>query len=579
MIRILLIAVILLVTPLSYAQQWVKVWSDEFNNPGLPDASKWSYDVGPFMNGEAQYYTYRRIENAHIDDTTLIIESRKEDYLGASYTSSRIVSRFNGDWLYGRIEIRAKIPTGKGSFPAFWMMPTESIHGGWPSSGEIDIMENVGFDPDNIYSTVHFYGTDGSGHESSGSHVTRSAPYDNFYTYAIEWTPDKIDWYIDDAKVYTHSKPVGADYRLWPFNDKFYLILNLAIGGQWGGAQGIDPNIFPLKLSIDYVRVYKWQTNPGPYTLITETSTGGTLTVSPQQETYTAGTPVQLTAIPNQGYYFGGFLYMGNANPITIEMVDNLTAIPLFYKSGELILNGTFDRGLSGWNSIYINDYATQSAVTAWQNGTYVFNILKPASEWWHLGDQWKDIAVEAGKTYKVTFDAWADNPEQLGVSLSRNYGNYATYYENSSISLSQTKTQYNWQFTFNSTSDSNCRLYFGFGRFSGKVYMDNVSMTELVTTATEEFVNPSQPGIKIGTEPATGRILIQIALAQPGNATLTLYNLQGVKVGILYDGYMNEGSHTLETRMDKTIFPSGMYFLHFTGSNHSSTIKFSMYY
>ena len=492
--RHLIFACSLLLATGSYAQQWVKVWSDEFNTPGLPDTSKWSYDVGPFMNGEAQYYTYRRIENSRIGDTTLIIEARNEDYLGASYTSARILSRYNGDWLYGRIEARAKIPTGKGSFPAIWMMPSESVYGGWPSSGEIDIMENVGFEPDNIYSTVHYYGTDGSGHQSSGTHVSRTAPYDTFYTYAIEWTPDKIDWFIDNDKVYTYTKPAGSDYRLWPFNNRFYMILNLAIGGQWGGLQGIDPDIFPLKLIVDYVRVYTLQTHEGPYSLTIEPSTGGTVEAFPQQESYAAGTPVQLTASANEGYYFGGFLYMGNTNPLTFEMVEDRTVIPLFYKNGELIKNGTFDRGITGWNNLYIYDPVNQAAATEWQDGVYVFRVINPATEWWHMGDQWLGIPAVSGKTYQVSFDAWADNPGQLGLSFSRNYGNYAAYYENPSVAITQTKARYTWQFTFNSTSDNNCRIYFGMGRFTGKVYLDNISMTELVATPVNDIVKPGLP-------------------------------------------------------------------------------------
>ena len=578
MLRNIVVAIALLLSSISYAQQWVKVWSDEFNTPGLPDTSKWSYDVGPFMNGEAQYYTYRRIENAHIDDTTLIIESRKEDYVGASYTSARIVSRFNGDWLYGRIEVRAKIPTGKGSFPAIWMMPTESIYGVWPLSGEIDIMENVGFEPDNIYTTLHYYGTNGSGHQSSGTHVARTAPYDTFYTYAIEWTPDKIDWFIDNDKVYTYARPVGADYRLWPFNDRFYLILNLAIGGQWGALQGIDPNIFPLKLTIDYARVYAWQTDEGPYSLTIEPVPGGTAEASPQQQEYSAGTAVQLTASADAGYSFGGFLYMGNANPLTIEMVEDRTVIPLFYKNGELIKNGTFDRGLSGWNNIYINDYATQSAVTSWQNGTYIFKILKPATEWWHMGDQWLGISAVKGKTYLVSFDAWADNPGQLGLSFARNYGTYATYYENPSIAISQTKTRYTWQFTFNSTSDKNCRLFFGFGRFSGQVYLDNVSMTQLVPTPVEELTKSGVPAIAVRTERETGRIQVELTLSRPESANLTIYNLQGIEMATLYNGYLSAGSHVMEMHLDRSLLQAGVYFLRFNSNSGTSTVKFSLY-
>ncbi len=214
----------------------------------------------------------------------------------------------------------------------------------------------------------------------------------------------------------------------------------MAIGGQWGGAQGIDPAIFPLKFVIDYVRVYKWQTEPGPYSLTIEPVTGGTAEAYPLLENYTAGTSVELTATPAQGYYFGGFLYMGYANPLTIQMVDEHTVIPLFYKTGELIKNGNFDRGLSGWTNIYINDYATQSAKASWQEGIYVFQIIKPATEWWHMGDQWQGIPALRGKTYQVSFDAWADVPGQIGISFARNSGNYAAYHENPSLAISQAK-------------------------------------------------------------------------------------------------------------------------------------------
>jgi beta-glucanase (GH16 family) len=578
MFRSLLLCAVLSASSLSFAQEWVKVWSDEFNTPGLPDTSKWSYDVGPYMNGEAQYYTYRRIENAHIDDTTLIIESRKEDYMGASYTSARILSRFNGDWLYGRIEARAKIPTGKGSFPAIWMMPSESKYGGWPSSGEIDIMENVGFEPENIYSTVHFYGTNGSGHQSDGTHVTRDAPYDTFYTYAIEWTPDKIDWFIDNDKVYTYTKPVGADYRLWPFDERFFLILNLAIGGDWGSVQGIDASIFPLKFCIDYVRAYKWQTDAGPYSLTIEPTSGGSVEVTPQQQEYTAGTAVQLTANSDPGYYFGGFLYMGNANPLEIQIADNLTVIPLFYKSGEFIKNGTFDRGISGWNNIYISDLANQAANAGWQDGVYVFQVIRPATEWWHMGDQWLNIPATQGKTYLVSFDAWADNPAAIGISFSKNHGDYAYYNENPAIAITTGKATYTWQFTFNAASDNNCRLYFGMGRFTGNVYLDNISMTQLGATSVEDIAKPAIPDVTVGFEPSTGQVHLGLELMQPGKVSLTVCNLQGIEIAVLFNGYLSAGSYQLQAGIDKTRTPAGVYLLRYKGNNSLSYTKFAVY-
>jgi len=355
------------------------------------------------------------------------------------------------------------------------------------------------------------------------------------------------------------------------------MILNLAIGGQWGALQGIDPNIFPLKLIVDYVRVYTLQTHEGPYSLTIEPSTGGTVEAFPQQESYAAGTPVQLTASANEGYYFGGFLYMGNTNPLTFEMVEDRTVIPLFYKNGELIKNGTFDRGITGWNNLYIYDPVNQAAATEWQDGVYVFRVINPAAEWWHMGDQWLGIPAISGKTYQVSFDAWADNPGQLGLSFSRNYGNYAAYYENPSVAITQTKTRYTWQFTFNSTSDNNCRIYFGMGRFTGKVYLDNISMTELVATPVNDIVKPGLPAVTVGTEPMTGRMRVEILLMQPEHVNLTLYNLQGIEMETLYNGYMQAGTNVIHTVPDPTRMPAGIYFLRLKSSTGGTSIKFSL--
>ena len=150
------------------------VWSDEFNTPGLPDSTKWSYEVGKIRNNELQYYTYKRLENARIEDSVLIIEARKEKFSGADYTSADIVSKGIGDWKYGKVEISAKVPTGKGTWPALWMMPTNSEYGGWPRSGEIDIMEYIGVEPERLYYTCHFEGNvAGSTHQSSGTYSAK----------------------------------------------------------------------------------------------------------------------------------------------------------------------------------------------------------------------------------------------------------------------------------------------------------------------------------------------------------------------------------------------------------------------
>jgi len=239
---------------------WELVWSDEFDYTGLPDAARWSYDIGGngWGNAEEQYYTDRRRENARVDGDHLIIEARKESWSGRNYTSARLVSKTKGDWTYGRIQVRAQLPSGRGTWPAIWMLPTKSNYGngGWPDTGEIDIMEHVGHDQGTIHATIH---TDLYNHLSRsqrGGETRIEDASDVLHVYALEWTPNKLVFSIDENPYWTYTRSLN-NWQGWPFDKDFHLILNLAIGGSWGGAQGIDDNIFPQKMLIDYVRVYR----------------------------------------------------------------------------------------------------------------------------------------------------------------------------------------------------------------------------------------------------------------------------------------------------------------------------------
>lgn len=242
-------------TPYS-AREWRLVWADEFDYTGLPDIQKWDYEVGFIRNNEKQYYTLRRLENARVEDGMLIIEARKESYKGAEYTSASLISRGSGEWTYGRVEVRAKLPTGKGMWPAIWMLGTNIDTVGWPKCGEIDIMENVGFDPERIHGNIHTLAYNHVKKTNKGNSIIVAKPYENFYVYAIEWYPDRIDFFVDDRKYFTF-KNEGKGVDVWPYDQPQYLILNIAVGGSWGGQQGIDDRIFPQRMLIDYVRVYE----------------------------------------------------------------------------------------------------------------------------------------------------------------------------------------------------------------------------------------------------------------------------------------------------------------------------------
>jgi beta-glucanase (GH16 family) len=246
------------------------VWADEFNYQGLPDTSKWQFDTGNgcdqppgcgWGNQELQYYTANRTKNARVDHGTLVIEAHRETFENSPYTSARIQTKGTGEWRYGRFEIRAKVPAIRGSWAAAWMLPAgpgyaQGKYGGWPHSGEIDIMEHVGYLPDSLFGNTHtlqyngMHGTDKPGR----FYLPRASQ--QFHTYAIDWQEDKIDFLVDDIVYHTYHS--SNQYEIWPFNQPFYLILNLAVGGGWGGKQGVDENAWPQRMEVDYVRIYQY---------------------------------------------------------------------------------------------------------------------------------------------------------------------------------------------------------------------------------------------------------------------------------------------------------------------------------
>jgi beta-glucanase (GH16 family) len=241
----------------AHAQKKKLIWSDEFNYKGLPDSTKWSYDFGNtgWGNNELQFYTSRRKENARIEKGHLIITAIKEKYRGSDYTSARLITKHKGDWQYGRIEVRAKLPLGRGIWPAIWMLPTDLKYGVWPHSGEIDIMEHVGYMPDSVFMTIHT----GKYSYRSGVEKTKGVYFDDlhtkFHVYAINWTTNLIEFFIDDKK-YLEFRKEKQDAEVWPFDERFHLLLNIAVGGSWGGLKGIDNAVFPQRMMVDYVRVY-----------------------------------------------------------------------------------------------------------------------------------------------------------------------------------------------------------------------------------------------------------------------------------------------------------------------------------
>lgn len=239
------------------------VWHDEFDQDGAPDPSRWDYDLGDgcpdncgWGNNELQYYT-KNVKNVRVENGFLVIEARRDSLGGKGFTSTKILTRGLGDWLYGKLEIRAKLPRGKGTWPAIWMLPTDWKYGGWPASGEVDIMEHVGYDPGVIHGTIHTEAYNHIKGTQKEGKINIPDAQDAFHVYAVNWEDNKMEFFVDDKLYHTVTRDPKDDYKGWPFDQRFYLIMNIAVGGNWGGAQGVDPDIWPQRMEIDYVRVYR----------------------------------------------------------------------------------------------------------------------------------------------------------------------------------------------------------------------------------------------------------------------------------------------------------------------------------
>lgn len=268
------LAAVALFAVTSPGAEWKLVWSDEFDRDGLPDPAKWAGEEGFVRNHELQYYTTNRARNARVENGHLILEAHQERFPNAQYqtnapvrrwqqrreqadyTSASLTTRGKVSWTYGRIEARAKVPAGRGTWPAIWMLGANIATVGWPACGEIDILEYVGHEPGVVHANVHTRGFNHTRGNGRGAKLKLPDAAEAFHVYAVEWTPRRLEFFVDDRKYFTLEND-GTGVDSWPFDAPHYLILNLAIGGDWGGQRGVDAAAFPQRLTIDYVRVYQ----------------------------------------------------------------------------------------------------------------------------------------------------------------------------------------------------------------------------------------------------------------------------------------------------------------------------------
>jgi beta-glucanase (GH16 family) len=250
-------------SPLPAQAAWQLVWSDEFTQADgtPPDSAKWGYDIGTgsggWGNNELEYYT-SRTNNARVVGGQLVIEARQESYAGSSYTSARLLTKDKWSWTYGRIEARIKIPRGQGIWPAFWMLGANIASAGWPTCGEIDILENIGREPAIVYGAVHGPGYSGGSGIGGPYSLTNSAAFaDDFHLYAVEWSTNQIKWFVDGQQYFMVTPANLPGGTTWVFTRPQFLLLNVAVGGNWPGNPD-GTTTFPQRMTVDYVRVYSY---------------------------------------------------------------------------------------------------------------------------------------------------------------------------------------------------------------------------------------------------------------------------------------------------------------------------------
>lgn len=238
--------------------KWKLSWSEEFNYTGLPDSTKWNYDTGGhgWGNNELQYYTHADLSNVEVNNGSLKLKAIRKKMGNNEYTSARMVTSGKASFTYGRIEVRAKLPAGRGLWPAIWMLGNNINTVDWPECGEIDIMEHVGFEKDSIFGTIHSKSYNHVIGTQRGKKIFIADPYTSFHVFSIEWTPERVDFFLDDTP-YNYFVNEHKTTAEWPFDSPFYLILNIAVGGNLGGKAGIDPTVFPGTMEVDYIRVYE----------------------------------------------------------------------------------------------------------------------------------------------------------------------------------------------------------------------------------------------------------------------------------------------------------------------------------
>lgn len=429
---------------------WQLVWEEDFSGDSL-DTQVWNYVIGAggYGNNELQYYSNQE-KNIRLEDGSLIIQAHAEEFQGSPYTSAKITTQNKADWVYGRFEFRAKLPEGQGIWPAIWMMPSDyQLYGQWPSSGEIDIVELVGHEPETVHGTLHY----GLPHSYTGSSYSLNEGKfsDDFHTFALEWEPGIFRWYVDGNLYQTQNKWFSrkegqpADYT-WPapFDRAFYLQLNLAVGGNWPGYPN-ETTLLPQQMEVDYIRVY-------------EKSNGYPPAKASSKEEEEEKAPEGRAPTPD----------------------------------GNLVYNGHFTDELDYWE---FGNFEGGSGSALWEDEEVHIQISQPGSQIWANQLIQQQMNLEEGARYRVSFKARAAEPREIMVKMGGLAPRgWAAYSGEQYISIDTEMKEYSFEFTMAEEQDVQARYEFNMGLSDADVWIDDAQLENL-DEASKNNSEPSAPG------------------------------------------------------------------------------------
>jgi beta-glucanase (GH16 family) len=461
---------------LQNTQDRVLVWSDEFNGSSL-DQSIWSFQLGQF--NDCVHYSSDRQANTVVKDGTLRLIALEESYHGYDYTASVIKTKHSLSWRYGRIEARIKLPSSNGFVPAFWMLPENESLGWWPDSGEIDIMEHPTNEVNKIYGSIHTgdynYFT---GSEPRGGVIEIPDAESTFHLYAVEWTPEKIDFFVDDHKYYTFNNDNSGD-QTWPFDQPFYITLNMAVGGAWVG----DPDantVFPAVMEIDYVRVYQYIKDfaiQGPdYVMLNSKSlTYSTPAVDGLEYHWRVPDSAEIISgqsTPNMVVDWG--LTSGNIELVLAAGDESWQIEYPVEASNNLLQNAGFETGAKYWHNVrfYPAEAAFSISNEDVQSGAHsIFVEVKgPGINPWDVQLSQSDLVLESGLTYSATFWAKSETNSVITTAIINTLNH--ELYASETFDLTNTWTLYSFEFgvPFDVVGSFNIDM----GGHTGKYKFDN---------------------------------------------------------------------------------------------------------